>query len=124
MSSCGRPTVRSDARGRFELAGLHLGEGLVWAHAQGALWAVSEPVPVREGAFEEGITLVLEPLPEHARITGRVVDPTGMGVEGAQVVYASQSWSEESVTAGPEGRFQIDVTLRNPHTGFSRCCSR
>ncbi|MCZ6597868.1 MAG: hypothetical protein O7B99_09540, partial [Planctomycetota bacterium] len=116
----GRPTVRSDANGRFELAGLHLGEALVWAHAQGSLWTASEPVLVREGIFGQGITLVLEPVPEDARITGRVVDPTGMGVEGAEVLYASRSWTEESVTAGPDGRFQIDVTLRTPHTLLAR----
>ena len=112
----GRPTVLTDANGRFELAGLHLGETSIWAHADTFLWTVSDPVLVEEGALVHGLTLTLEPVPADARIVGRVVDPGGLPVAGAEVLYLQPGvWDHSTVESGADGRFQIDVALRAAH---------
>ena len=82
-----RPCILSGDDGTFELAGLGLGAGRLWAHADGFEWSHTE-VQIQRGGRTSGLLLTLEPLSDAARIRGRVVDPTGAPLAGATVVMA------------------------------------
>jgi RNA polymerase sigma-70 factor (ECF subfamily) len=104
----GRPTAIADGDGRFTLAGVHVGQALVWAGARGKLWSVSEVLDVSAGATLPGIELVLESLPADAAIEGLVVDPAGAGVPHAAVHYGlPRGWNSTKIAADATGAFLI-----------------
>ncbi|MBN1419373.1 MAG: carboxypeptidase regulatory-like domain-containing protein [Planctomycetes bacterium] len=105
-----------DPDGAFEIGGLAAGRYLITAQAPEHVPA-SYAVALAEGAFAE---IVLE-VPLAGIIDGRIVDPKGLPVAGAQVALA------DAVEAGPfarrrdavsdaEGRFSLEGLTEGFHT--------
>ena len=115
---------KSDAEGRFELAGVPAGSLRVKASAKGYLPSAEERVEVVEGGAVRGVHLALDP---GGSIAGRVLDPDGSPVEGVPVkvefdrahmvgleALAALRGAEGDGTSGPDGRFSIGGLGRGP----------
>lgn len=106
-----RPGTRPDAAGRFVLAGLPLGPARLWARAPGYGWARSEVVEVRHDAPATVLALELVPIDDEARIAGVVLDPSGLPVPGARVVWMDpEHYDPMPLEADERGRFQIEAS--------------
>lgn len=109
-------TARSDADGRFEVAGVALGPVRVWAGAEGMLHAVSAPVEVGARGPGAEVELALEPLRAVDRIRGIVLSPTGEPVPGARLDGMERlggGGTSVAFVAGPDGRFEIVARARH-----------
>ena len=103
----------SDERGRFSLEGLAGGEGV--GLEVGAREYSTELVDLPE-LGDPNLVVVLERRKPGTRIAGRVVDPVGRGVEGAEVsagpeiVTTNADGGFEFIWNGGNGRFAKDET--------------
>ena len=103
----------SDERGRFALDDLAGGEGVaLHAAARGYLTRLVDLPELGD----PNLVVVLDALQQGTRITGRVLDPAGRGVEGAQVsagseiVMTASDGGFEFIWNGTNGRFAKDET--------------
>ena len=107
----------SDADGRFRLTGVPVGTTRLWAGKEGYAWASFGPLSVHRGAAEGEVRLVLTPLSESDRITGRVLDPEGRPVAARIYTWftAANIGTGSELTCGPDGRFEILLQQRVGH---------
>lgn len=111
----GRPTTTTDAAGRFELEGLHVGSAVVWANAERTRWTKSGVLELLAGDVHRGLELVLDPLDDSQIVAGVVVDPDGVPVPRASVRHrVPGGWSEARLRADEDGRFLIPTASDAP----------
>ncbi len=112
-----RQSVRTDAQGRFELAGMSYGSALFEVRAAGYAPFHDDDVALPSGAAE----IALDPfrLSQGALLSGRVVDAAGVPVPGARLkvleerargfeVLVLGAEREPDAIAGDDGSFRID----------------
>ncbi len=96
------PRTQSGPDGTFSLSGVGIGFRTLWAHAPGFRHSPSDLLEVRAGADLAGIEVVLRRAPGADRIAGRVLDPDGNPVEGAQLGIVQRStnivWNASAVS--------------------------
>ncbi len=103
----------ADANGQFVLD-VGAGSYFVTARADGFMDA--SPAALRVGYAESVSGLEMNLTAAKNRVTGRVIDPTGVGVGGATLLLGPDSAFPRKVTVGADGRF--DVALSNGNHEF------
>ena len=108
--------VRAD--GSFELTDVEPGEVVLWAHAPGHRFAVSEPLALAARQSVEEQTLVLPALVAADRIVGQVVGPDGVGRQATVKRDARRPGSRrmDFVSTDAQGRFEF--TVEHPDTVY------
>lgn len=117
----GQPMVLTGADGAFVLDGLKLGASRLIAYREGSPWTLGDPLTIVPGTRQSGLYLQLDPRLDSARIRGVVVDATGVGVVGAEVLWQDLGVHEErQVTTESGGLFTIPATHRGVHRLLGR----
>lgn len=104
------PRTRTDAAGRFVLAGVPVGASRLWVHARGWLGSASERVNVRARQRTQGVRIGMERPDPSEVVAGVVVDADARPVAGARVHYSYWYGSVSGTTtidADDTGRFVI-----------------
>lgn len=89
--------VRTDSEGRYEIQGVRTGRGMVTARHED-LGVRTLDVDLRPG--ENHLDLALRPMPPRRAIRGRVVDPEGHPVEGAEVENRPEGFTARTAADG------------------------
>jgi RNA polymerase sigma factor (sigma-70 family) len=116
------PQTSTAADGSFRLEGVAPGSLRVWANAAEMRYAWTEPMEVKADAEVFGLVLELSPMLPTDRISGRVVDPTGLAIPNAPVVYDYQVPGEGGSTGtstDANGEFSILLRYETPHKFFA-----
>lgn len=105
--------TESDDEGRYRLTGLPLGPDLLeaWHPIFGR---TSGEVEIRAG--EEPFDIEFEAVVE---VEGRVVDPRGEAIEGADVRLSAEGWRDLRILeakSDPRGRFEFPQVARGPYS--------
>lgn len=113
-------SVQSEAKGAFALSGVPAGTWRLWGKGEGTRFEWTEPLEIRGDRDVYGLELVLAPYLPTDRFAGRVVDPKGRGVPGANLLFHYKYKHESGTTthdADEEGTFdfvlqrEIDYTI-------------
>lgn len=80
-------STTTQGNGAFVLEGVALGPCRLWAHADGMRYSWTPPCSPARDTDVHGVELVLTPLLATDRIEGRVVDPDGAPLTGAELRY-------------------------------------
>ena len=111
----GAEETTTDLAGRFELRSFETGTRMLWAGARESLWTTEGPFPIAAGEARE-FRLTLEEAPRELRITGTVLDPSGLGVPRAHLwFYDDPRRGKRSGKADEVGHFDLLLQGNAPH---------
>ncbi|HTF87653.1 MAG TPA: sigma-70 family RNA polymerase sigma factor [Planctomycetota bacterium] len=115
-------SVKTGDGGAFVISGLALGPHRLWAHAEGSRYSWTEPFTAALDAELHDIQLVLTPLLATDRIAGRVVDPEGAPMAGAQLRYAIHAQEHAHATSmvtNEKGAFELVIEYDDTTADFT-----
>lgn len=116
-------STMTEPGGNFVLEGVAAGRWRLWANAEGARFAWTEPFDVLEGRDTSGIEIPLPALFVEDRIGGIVLDPKGAPFPGADLTFAYSSGHESGSYTGSsdeQGRFEFLIQLEALYSILAR----
>ncbi|MEO6710004.1 MAG: sigma factor-like helix-turn-helix DNA-binding protein, partial [Planctomycetota bacterium] len=115
-------SVKSGEGGAFVLSGLALGPHRLFSHAEGSRYSWTEPFTSALDAEVHGIQIVLTPLLATDRIAGRIVDPAGAALPGAELRYAMHAQERDYATSmitDEQGAFDLLIEYDDTTCDFT-----